>query len=184
MSRTWDDNRTAINQLWPVAQFTDEEKRLWSDDLSGLDQETLYDAIRNAKRTHDSVYPQLKWILDAYRELTNLRRAALRLSQPREKKTEWNIDDDGDRQARNEMIEWVDRAEPSEYQAIHDAVFAHGTFERLHSITALRIVMYAKQRLLGIEPQFGRVDDSGTVTPVFSAAGVHGKTPLAFRQDA
>ena len=184
MNRTWDENKTAINELWPVAQFTNEEKRLWTDDLSGLDQVMLYDAIRNAKRNHDAVYPQLKWILDAYRELNSMRRAALRLTQPREKKTEWNIDSDADRQARNEMIEWVDRAEPSEYRAIHDAVFAQGTFERLHSSTAMRIITYAKQRLLGIEPQFGRVDDSGQVTPMFTASGINGKTPMALRQDA
>lgn len=184
MNRTWDENRTAINELWPVAQFTNEEKRLWHDDLSGLDQDMLYDAIRNAKRNHDAVYPQLKWILDAYRELNSMRRAALRLTQPREQKTEWNIDSEQDRQTRNEMIEWVDRASPDEYDAIYSAVFETETFKRLHSSTAMRIVTYAKQRLLGIQPQFGRVDDSGNVTPMFTAAGIHGKAPLALRQDA
>ena len=183
MNRTWDDNRSVINELWPVAQFTGEEKRLWHDDLSPLDQDILYDAIRNAKRSHDSVYPQLKWILDAYRELNNLRRAALRLTEPREKKTKWDIDDAHDREARNEMMEWVDRADPREYRDIFDAVFAQGTFERLHSITALRIISYAKHRLLGIEPKFGKVDESGGVRPLFTSAGVEGSTPLALRQE-
>lgn len=185
MSRTWEENRTAINELWPVVQFTNEEKRLWTDDLSGLDQETLYDAIRDAKRQHDSVYPQLKWILDAYRELTNLRRAALRLSSGhREKKTKWNIDDKRDREMRNEMMEWVDRANPNEYDAIRDAVFSDEFFPKLHSITAIRILAYAKKRLLGIEPKFGKVNASGDVDPMFTPSGVKGQTPLALRQDA
>lgn len=184
MSRTWDDNRTAINELWPVVQFTNEEKRLWNDDLSSLDQDTLYDAIRNAKRNHDSVYPQLKWILDAYRELTNLRRAALRLIGPREKKTEWNIDDNRDREMRNEMMEWVDRANPNEFQTIRDAVFSDEVFPKLRCVTAIRILSYAKKRLLGIEPKFGKVNASGDVDPMFTASGVKGPTPLALRQDA
>jgi hypothetical protein len=183
MNRTWDENKTAINQLWPVAQFTEEEKRLWRDDLSGLDQDTLYDAIRNAKRNHDSIYPQLKWMLDEYRSLFSSRRAALRIGAQREKKTEWNIDDAQDREARNEMMEWVDRADPREYRNIYDAVFAQGTFERLHSITALRIITYAKQRLLGIEPKFGKVDGSGGVKPFFTAEGVEGPTPLSLSQN-
>lgn len=184
MSRTWDDNRTAINELWPVVQFTNEEKRLWNDDLSGLDQDTLYDAIRNAKRNHDSVYPQLKWILDAYRELTNLRRAALRMTKQSEPKTPCEVDDAYDRETRNEMIEWIDRAEPGEYDAIHAAIFEMNTFRRMRCVTVSGILAYAKQRLRGISPKFGRVDDSGDVTPMFTASGVNGPTPLALRQDA
>jgi hypothetical protein len=181
MNRTWDENRQTINQLWPVAQFTAEDVRLWHDDLSGLDQDMLYDAIRNVKRTHDSVYPQLKWMLDEYRSLAQSRKAALRSTVSREEKTQWNIDETQDREARNELMEWVDRAEPSEYRAIHDAVFEPEMFKRLHSLTAMRIVFYARERLLGEKPQFGRVNDRGDVTPMFSSAGVDGNAPLALR---
>lgn len=181
MNRTWDENRAAINQLWPIVQFTEEEKRLWCDDLSGLDQDMLYDAIRNAKRNHDAVYPQLKWILDAYRDLNSMRRAALRLNRPLEPKTPCEIDHKYDRETRNEMIEWIDRAEPSEYDAIYSALFEMDTFRRLSCATTLRIITYANQRLKGISPQFGRVDDSGRVTPMFTAAGIDGKAPLALR---
>jgi hypothetical protein len=184
MNRTWDENRQSINQLWPIAQFTEEEKRLWNDDLSGLDQDTLYDAIRNAKRGHDAVYPQLKWILDEYRSLSALRRAALRMNKPREEKTLWNIDDKRDRETRNELMEWVDRAQPNEYRAIYDAVFEMETFKNLHSVTATRIIAYAKERLLGIKPQFGKVNDDGSVTPLFTSQGVGGRTPLALRSNA
>jgi hypothetical protein len=184
MNRTWDENRQSINQLWPIVQFTEEEKRLWNDDLSGLDQDMLYDAIRNAKRGHDAVYPQLKWILDEYRSLAATRRAVLRSNKPREEKTKWDIDETQDRAARNELMEWVDRAQPSEYRAIYDAVFDMDTFKRLHSVTANRIIMYAKERLLGIKPQFGKVNDDGSVTPMFTSGGVAGKAPLALRSNA
>jgi hypothetical protein len=184
MNRTWDDNKQAINQLWPVAQFTDEEKRLWNDDLSPLDQDVLYDAIRNAKRSHDSIYPQLKWMLDAYRELMTLRKAALRQTKPHEPKTVWNISDEQDAETRAWLVEWIDRADPSEYRDIYDATFADGTFEKLKSVTAISVLTYARRRLLGEEPRFGRVGDSGVVSPMFTEDGVDGPTPLALRQDA
>jgi hypothetical protein len=154
MKRTWDHNRAAINQLWPAAQFTDEEKRLWNDDLSGLDQDTLYDAIRHAKRSHDAVYPQLKWILDAYREFANLKRAALRKgsSQSATKKV-WKTNDACDREACDEMMEWIERAEPQEYQNIFDKIYSPDMFKRLHSISASRLQKHAQQRLLGISPK-------------------------------
>jgi hypothetical protein len=181
VNRTWDENRAAINQLWPVAQFTEEEKRLWNDDLSGLDQDTLYDSIRNAKRTHDSIYPQLKWIRDAYRDLDALRRAAIRFNRPIEKRTEWNISDERDREKCNEMMEWVDRARPSEYETIRRAVFSDENFPQLHSTTCLRILAYAKERLCGIKPRFGQVNDDGGVTPAFTTEGIQGRTPLALK---
>jgi hypothetical protein len=73
MSRTWEQNRTAINQLWPQCQWTDEERRLWSDDLASVDQDVLYDAARNVKRNNDTLYPQLKWFRDEYRSLKRLK---------------------------------------------------------------------------------------------------------------
>jgi hypothetical protein len=81
--RTWEENKTAINQLWPMAQFTEEERRLWHDDLSGLDQAVLYDAIRNVKRNNESLYPQLKWLRDEYRHLSRLARVLRHRLDPR-----------------------------------------------------------------------------------------------------
>jgi len=67
--RTWDDNREAINQLWPVCDFRPEEAKAWHDDLSVLDQESLYGAIREVYRSHDSSWPKLAWIHAAYRSI-------------------------------------------------------------------------------------------------------------------
>lgn len=72
--RTWDENRTAINQLWPKCEWTEEERKLMHADLGSLNQELLYDAIRNVKRNNDTLYPQLKWFRDEYRNLERLRR--------------------------------------------------------------------------------------------------------------
>ena len=74
--RTWEENRSAINQLWPQCQWTDEERRLWKDDLSSLDQAVLYDAVRNVKRTKETLYPQLKWVLEEHRDLMRARKRA------------------------------------------------------------------------------------------------------------
>jgi hypothetical protein len=167
MTRTWEDNRAAINQLWPASTFTEEERRLWSDDLSGKDQAILYDAIRNAKRGHDSVYPQLKWVLDEYRELARLRRDALdRKRSPGERKVLITISTDEDRQIAGEFIAWIDEAQPSDYQLIYDAIFATDSFNKTSATTAFRLVEYAKKRLLGIKPQLSRVTRDGGIEPL------------------
>ena len=69
MTRTWEDNCKAINGLWPHCEWTDEQRSLWRDDLSHLDQDVLHEALREVKRTHDSLYPQLPWVIEAYRSI-------------------------------------------------------------------------------------------------------------------
>lgn len=169
--RTWDDNRKVINDLWPVVKFTDEERRLWHDDLSGFDQSMLYDAIRNVKRSHDSVYPQLKWILDAYRELAIRRRAAISgtSGKPKEPKVCHHFDDAEDRRRRREYIEWIESASPTDYRAIYDHVFDMENFRHMKSQTVSSLILYAKERLLGIKPVMGRViNDGDGVTPLYT----------------
>jgi hypothetical protein len=161
--RTWDQNKTTINQLWPTCTFTDEEKRLWGDDLGPLDQDTLYDAIRNVKRTRDTQWPQLKWMLDAYRELSHAKRQAKTHSKPAEPRVGVNVNEDENSRLADDFIAYIDAAAPSDFQDIHDRVL--DKLLKMHSRTALRIIAYAKKRLLGEEPRFGRVDDNGDVTP-------------------
>lgn len=78
MSRTWEQNRDTINGLWPMAVWTPEEADLWRADLSGLDHDVLFDALREVKRSRESLYPQLAWVHAAYRETMAARRAARR----------------------------------------------------------------------------------------------------------
>lgn len=77
--RTWDDNRETINDLWPLLELRQAEKELWHDDLSGLDQGVLYEALREVKRSKESPWPQLAWIHDAYRQIASARRTAERM---------------------------------------------------------------------------------------------------------
>lgn len=76
--RTWELNRQAMNQLWPQCQWTDEERKLLNEDLSTLDQDVLYDSLRNVKRTRDTLYPQLKWITEEYKHLDRMKRYLLK----------------------------------------------------------------------------------------------------------
>jgi len=172
--RTWDDNRNVINQLWPVMEFTAEERRLWHDDLHGLDQSMLYDALRNVKRRHESLYPQLKWVLDAYRELSTLRRAAVKASASKvERKISYSWDDATDKRMAREYVEWIDRASPDEYRQIHDDIFEMEHFRKMKSPTVIKLICYAKERLLGIQVVMGQVAAGGAdIKPLYSAGDI------------
>ena len=161
--RTWEQNKTSINQLWPTCSFTDEEKRLWGDDLGSLDQDVLYDAIRNVKRSRDTQWPQLKWMLDAYRELSHAKRQAKTHAKPPEPRVGVNVNEDENSRLADDFIAYIDSAAPADFQDIHDRVL--GKLLKMHSRTALRVIAYAKKRLLGEGPKFGRVDDNGDITP-------------------
>ncbi len=146
--RTWDDNKTAINQLWPMAQFTDEEKRLWTDDLSGLDQIVLYDAIRNAKRNHDSLYPQLKWIRDEYRTLSRI--ASLlskKRAAPGEPKNPVRIDASVDRRTEDELRAVVEVTTVAQFESTRDLIADKAATLKIELATAYRLVRYLLRRL-------------------------------------
>ncbi len=82
--RTWDENRETINDLWPLMELRSEERKLWHDDLSGLDQDTLYEALRDVKRSKESPWPQLAWIHESYRHLRAAMRTAERMAEQRQ----------------------------------------------------------------------------------------------------
>lgn len=167
--RTWDENRTAINQLWPQCQWTDEERRLWHDDLHCLDQPMLYDALRNVKRNNDTLYPQLKWILDSYRELASARKRATRPSHLIEKKLELTHTDDDDRQTAAEFIALIEVLSPADFHELEHKVL-HIGLPRMHSASAVRVLNYARVRLLGEENRFSRVTRSGDLVPIVLGA--------------
>ena len=170
MSRTWDENRSAINQLWPVMQFTDEEKRLWHDDLCSKDQDTLYDAIRNVKRNKDSQYPQLKWVLDAYRDLEHAKRQTTKrhqYSEPEEAPCRVFINKAESLRYTQEFVAYIDAAEPRDFDEVKNRIL--DKLPKLESISAMRLLNYARKRLLGQEPQCGKVTRDGDVMPFLSA---------------
>lgn len=161
--RTFEANKQAINQLWPQCQWTDEERKLWHDDLSPLDQDTLYDAIRNVKRSHDTLYPQLKWISQEYRELASAKRKALKPSTPSEKRLELAISDEEDAALANDFVAVIDASDPSHCPGIE--VMVLDKLPKMHARTAVRLILYARKRLLGEEPQGGIVSSGCEVTP-------------------
>jgi hypothetical protein len=162
--RTWEENKTAINQLWPSHEWSDEEAKLVREDLSPLDQPTLYDAIRNAKRKHDTPFVHLKWLLDEYRELSSSKRHALKASKPKDPKLQISIDDDLDRKLSADFVAWIDDCDPEHFGEVETKVL--DKLPQMHSLSALKVLSYARSRLLGQETQFGRVTRSGDIEPI------------------
>ena len=162
--RTWEENKTAINQLWPSHEWSDEEAKLVREDLSPLDQPTLYDAIRNAKRKHDTPFVHLKWLLDEYRELASAKRHALKVTQPKDPKLQISIDDDLDRKLSADFVAWIDDCDPEHFGEVETRVL--DKLPQMHSLSALKVLSYARSRLLGQETQFGRVTKSGDIEPI------------------
>lgn len=169
--RTWDDNRTAINQLWPQCQWTDEERRLLSEDLSGLDQDTLYDALRNVKRTRDTLYPQLKWMLDSYRELFSAKRKAMNSRTPAERHKAVYVDSAESSRLASEFVATIDIASATDFGMIENLVLDKVEHLKIDMLPAHQVLMYARKRLLGQEALFGRVSASGEVTTISPIGG-------------
>lgn len=156
--KTWDTNRQTINQLWPLMEFTPEEKKLWHDDLSGLDQAVLYDAIRNVKRNNDTNYPQLKWVREEYRVLDRLRNMRRPIAPTGEPKQIVNIDADKNAAMRDELKVAIELAEPCDYQFTVDLVADKAGKCEIEMATAFRLVRYLNERL-GIAAG-GRIGDA------------------------
>lgn len=144
--RTWDDNRNAINQLWPMVQFTDEEKRLWKEDLSRLDHVALYDALRNVKRTRDSLYPQLPWVLAEYRDIMRARKATERRPAA-ERHVPVVIDKGTDEQVGRDLRAVVEMATSETFQETVDMIADAAARLRIEMRTAYGLVMYLLKRL-------------------------------------
>lgn len=144
--RTWDENRVAISELWPLMEWTGEEKKLWIDDLSVLDQTLLYDAIRNVKRTRDTNYPQLVWIREEYRTLERLHKAATKTSNPVEPRELQKVAAADDQRYRDELMEVVRMASPADFEMIRDLIADKAAAVKIEMATALRLMNFLLQR--------------------------------------
>ncbi|MEY3205040.1 MAG: hypothetical protein RLZZ21_1371 [Planctomycetota bacterium] len=154
-TRTWQQNSDAINGLWPHCQWTDEEIDLWRSDLSLLDQDVLFEAIREVKRSRDTLYPQLAWVHAAYRPLAAARRAAEKASAAREpvcvgEKLE--IDANESRRLAAEIGAEIEAAAPADVDAILAKIEAN--VDRMDAVTAARLAWRAGRRrqIAGPEP--------------------------------
>lgn len=146
--RTWDDNRAAINGLWPMMQLTEEEKKLWHDDLSPLDQVVLYDAIRNVKRNNDTLYPQLKWVRDEYRSLHRIKSLqGKRANQQEEPRQLVCIDKQADDQMASDLRAFIDECTPGQWREAADLIADKASELKLEMATAFRLGRYLNERL-------------------------------------
>lgn len=161
--RTWEDNKEAINQLWPT-QWNAEEAKLLNDDLSPLNQPMLYDAIRNTKRSHDTPFVHLKWLLDEYRSLAMARKHAIKPQRSVNEKLRLVIDDEEDKSLVKDFLAYIDMAPPGEFNEIEARVL--DKLPQMHSASAVRVLSYARARLLGQETQFSRVTRDGDLKPI------------------
>jgi hypothetical protein len=107
-----------------MAQFTAEEADLWRADLHGLDQAALFEAIRQVKRTRDSIYPQLAWVHEAYREMRAKARAARPpvAGPPAFAGDRLTIDPVRERQLRRELEHAIETAGDGELDAVVDRI--------------------------------------------------------------
>jgi len=149
--RTWDENREAMNQLWPTHEWTNEERKLVCEDLSPLDQDVLYDAIRNAKRNHDTPFVHLKWLIDEYALLVLLRkRAAARaraLAAEPEPRQVVKIDADENARMRSELKTVIENATAGDYHSIVDVIADQAAKCKMEMSTAFGLITYLQQRL-------------------------------------
>ena len=146
--RTWEDNKTAINGLWPMMQLTDEEKRLWHDDLQPLDQAVLYDAIRNVKRNNDTLYPQLKWMREEYRTLSRMKTLQDKRSNPdREPRQIVKISKRDDERMAQDIRTYIDECTPGQWQEAVDFISDKAAELKIELATAFRLCRYLNERL-------------------------------------
>lgn len=167
--RTWDDNKQSINQLWPT-QWNDEESKLLHDDLSPLDQAMLYDAIRNTKRSHDTPFVHLKWFLDEYRSLSLSRQHASKAQKSHGVKLDLVIDDERDKMHVKDFLAYVDGASPSDFEQVENLVL--DKLPEMYSLSAVRVLNYARARLLGQKTQFSRVARDGSTSAIPVGTGL------------
>lgn len=146
--RTWELNRQAINQLWPQCQWTDEERKLLNEDLSTLDQDVLYDSLRNVKRTRDTLYPQLKWIIEEYKHLDRMKRYSLKPA-PGTNET-WKpvrICKDTDSRIGEELRAVIQEATLGQKDEIVELIADKASSLQIEMQTAYRLVRYLIERL-------------------------------------
>ena len=146
--RTWDENRVAINQLWPKCEWTDEERKLMHDDLEPLDQAVLYDAIRNVKRNNDTLYPQLKWFRDEYRSLNRVKSLQERRPNPeREQRQVVRIEKRDDDKMAGELRAYIDGCTPGDWREAVDFIADKAASLKVEMATAFRLCRYLNERL-------------------------------------
>ena len=116
-------------------------------DLSHLDQDILWDAIRNAKRNHDTPFVHLKWLLDEYRSISRLRKLAAVKTTTSEPRQLVQIDSGENARMRAELAIVVDQATAEDYQTVVDLIAEKASQLKIEMTTAFSLVKYLQERL-------------------------------------
>ena len=67
--KTWAENLSKINGLWPDTNWTREESELYKKQCADLNQDWLALAIDSVRITYSSNKPTIKWLLEEYRKV-------------------------------------------------------------------------------------------------------------------
>lgn len=151
--RTWAQNAETMNGLWPQCSWTDEEIGLWRSDFSGCDQDLVHQALLQVKRSRDSLYPQLAWVHEAYRELSSKARAA-RPAPPKPPAFSGDrleIDPADEREARRELEALLEATPAESLGDVESAIWR--SLHRLHSVTAMRLQAAVDAKRRGARPE-------------------------------
>jgi hypothetical protein len=147
MTRTYEQNVDVINGLWPQCHWTDEEIDLWRSDFAGCDQDVLFEAIREVRRSKESLYPQLVWVHQAYRKLLADRLAAAREAAPKTPAftgDRLEIDPAESRRLAAEIAAEIDAALPGDVAAILAKITS--MTDRMDAVVASRLAWRASAR--------------------------------------
>ena len=137
------------------------------DDLEPLDQVMLYDAIRNVKRSHDTPFVHLKWILDQYSSLSLARKHAEK--SPKApilggEKLRITVNPEREGALVTDFLSCVDSADPKQFEQIEQNVLSK--LGEMSAVAATKVLAYARARLLGQHTQFSQVTADGDLKAI------------------
>jgi len=175
MPRSWEENRKAINQLWKHCEWEEEERAVWADRLSHLDQDLVYRSLRHVYATRDSAYPKLAWVLEAYKTFKAEHDESLRpknianggsqyLEQKRAARASYPHDEEASRSLREKFAKRIDESRPEDHEAICEEIIS--SLDVLLSRHAYWLLGYASDRLLGTRSTAGSIDRDGESQPL------------------
>tara|TARA_R110001592_G_scaffold122620_3_gene329573 strand:+ start:17657 stop:18094 length:438 start_codon:yes stop_codon:yes gene_type:complete len=79
---SFEANKRKINGLWPLVDWTDEERDLWTRRLQHLVQPWLDEALDEVATSYAVKKPHLKWVMDAYLKVRDAHRGPGKTGDP------------------------------------------------------------------------------------------------------
>jgi hypothetical protein len=176
--RTIEENSKAIGGLWPEWKPTDEQRSLWRDTLTPLDQDAVFEAVRRAKASSNWREPVLKGVVEAYAEVRRERAEAAKAAKPAaapepvpDRKSFEQPEAAVERRLIEDFTGVIEAARPGEFKEIEGRVLDR-LGRGLSSVAAYRLLVAARRRLLGQGgPGLSSVALDGTLRPLQPLGG-------------